>query len=334
MVKYPLEFRILATESGWNEAALKTVFHSGLNPEVQKEMACRDDERSLDSLIDLAIRLDNLLRNRGYALSPLSRVAASDEAPMQLSSSRTNAAEQRRRRQEGLCFYCGQAGHMVSKCPVRCDKQRTTARIHNTSVSCSSVMSKNWLYIKVKILHSVETYLVTALIGSGSEGSFSETAKKLHITLRKLQDPLELITIDDGPIGKGKVTHCTEPITIQVSFLHYEKSSFLVTRSTRHEIILGAPWLHLHYMTISWKEGEITRWSAYCHQKCLRSPSLRVASTTIESPESAVKVQIPEEYQAFRDVFSKTKASELPSHRPYDCAIDLLPGTSPSRGHI
>lgn len=67
MVDYALEFCILAAESGWNEAALKDVFPAGLNPEVQKEMACHDDEKSLDSLMDLAIRLDNLLRDRGYA---------------------------------------------------------------------------------------------------------------------------------------------------------------------------------------------------------------------------------------------------------------------------
>ncbi|XP_043952230.1 uncharacterized protein LOC122819513 [Gambusia affinis] len=35
---------------------------------------------------------------------------------------------------------------------------------------------------------------------------------------------------------------------------------------------------------------------------------------------------IPSEYHDLAPVFSKTKALSLPPHRPYDCAIDLLPG--------
>lgn len=35
---YALEFHMLAAESGWNEVALKTVFHQGLNTEVRMNM--------------------------------------------------------------------------------------------------------------------------------------------------------------------------------------------------------------------------------------------------------------------------------------------------------
>ncbi len=40
------------------------------------------------------------------------------------------------------------------------------------------------------------------------------------------------------------------------------------------------------------------------------------------------------EYVDLCEVFSKTCAASLPPHRPYDCAIDLLPGTCPSRGRL
>ncbi len=33
-------------------------------------------------------------------------------------------------------------------------------------------------------------------------------------------------------------------------------------------------------------------------------------------------------------MFSKSRAASLPPHRPYDCAIDLLPGTSPPKGKL
>ncbi|XP_059363015.1 uncharacterized protein LOC132101812 [Carassius carassius] len=43
---------------------------------------------------------------------------------------------------------------------------------------------------------------------------------------------------------------------------------------------------------------------------------------------------VPEEYCDLRQVFSKSRAVSLPPHRPYDCAINLLPGTSPPRGRL
>ncbi|KAI3374617.1 hypothetical protein L3Q82_021191 [Scortum barcoo] len=43
---------------------------------------------------------------------------------------------------------------------------------------------------------------------------------------------------------------------------------------------------------------------------------------------------VPTEYLDFREVFNKAKATSLPPHRPYDCAIDLQPGTTPPRGRL
>lgn len=50
------DFCTLAAESRWNETALKAIFWPGLKSEVCKEIACRDDDALLDSLIDLAIQ--------------------------------------------------------------------------------------------------------------------------------------------------------------------------------------------------------------------------------------------------------------------------------------
>ena len=38
------------------------------------------------------------------------------------------------------------------------------------------------------------------------------------------------------------------------------------------------------------------------------------------------------DYLDFREVLSKAKATSLPLHRPYYCAIDLRPGYAPPRG--
>lgn len=68
--------------------------------------------------------------------------------------------------------------------------------------------------------------------------------------------------------------------------------------------------------------------SVHCHAKCLHAPSVNIALTTIESPESKVQMTIPSEYQEFNEMFSKTKASGLPPHIAYDCALELLAGAT------
>ncbi|KAL0159610.1 hypothetical protein M9458_043335, partial [Cirrhinus mrigala] len=43
---------------------------------------------------------------------------------------------------------------------------------------------------------------------------------------------------------------------------------------------------------------------------------------------------IPVPYRDLAEVFSKRRAALLPPHRPYDLAIDLVPGAVPPRGHL
>ncbi len=45
-------------------------------------------------------------------------------------------------------------------------------------------------------------------------------------------------------------------------------------------------------------------------------------------------ITYPPEYADLIEVFSRRKASQLPAHRSVDCAIDLLPGTTPPKGRI
>ncbi len=106
-----------------------------------------------------------------------------------------------------------------------------------------------------------------------------------------------------------------------------------------------------HHPNINWNTGEIQQWSESCFQTCLssvqrstiphfqpsskqKSTTLSINSTTIESPEVEHKGEIPLEYRAFHDVFSKRLATQLPPHRPWDCAIDLLPGATPPKGKV
>ncbi|KAI4878293.1 hypothetical protein NFI96_008781, partial [Prochilodus magdalenae] len=128
VASYALDFRTIAAGSGWNEPALLTIFRNGLNVDIRKEMACRDDGLSLEELIALAIRLDQLkqgvfpsLRRSVAACTtppPLSiapcprqtsasniRPEPAPEEPMQVDSSRLTSGERQRRLRGGLCLY-------------------------------------------------------------------------------------------------------------------------------------------------------------------------------------------------------------------------------------
>lgn len=183
------------------------------------------------------------------------------------------------------------------------------------------------LVLPVEIRYSGHIYVFSALIDSTSAANFLDrcTIVWLHLPLRPLNTPIPLHFVDGGPIGTGTITHCTPSLTFQINCFHQEDISFLMTESPNH-MILGIPWLSLHNPNISWEPRDILKWSEYCIQHCLNKSRVLLASMSIKCPDTTAPVNIPPEYEDFQDVFNKAKA---PPHRPYDCAIDFLPGTMP-----
>lgn len=66
------------------------------------ELACRADEASLDSLINMAIQINNLLQDRFHRKRSPALITSSE--PMQLGNTHLMAAERLRRSHEGLYF--------------------------------------------------------------------------------------------------------------------------------------------------------------------------------------------------------------------------------------
>lgn len=141
---FSIDFRIAASESGWGELELRGVFLRSLSSELRDELASRDEPDSLESLISLAIRIDNRLRERqrershtrstrvsesappalpsaspGPSVHPAvtSSPSTSPAEPMQLGRTRLHPSERQRRFNQRLCIYCGQAGHYLANCP-------------------------------------------------------------------------------------------------------------------------------------------------------------------------------------------------------------------------
>jgi hypothetical protein len=131
---YSIEFRTLAAESQWNEAAQWDMFLHGLADRVQREIYALDLPTTLNGLIELALRVDaRITRVGGRTPSIRSPGGAEgqrssgrdvvspvfDHEPMQVGRARLSREERERRRSQGLCLYCGGPGHFAYNCPVK-----------------------------------------------------------------------------------------------------------------------------------------------------------------------------------------------------------------------
>ncbi len=178
-----------------------------------------------------------------------------------------------------------------------------------------------------------QTHIVTVFIDSGADANFMDDALATQLGIKRepLPKPVPASALDGRLLCS--VTHRTVPVHLGMSGNHQETLSFHLIHAPCIPVILGYPWLKLHNPHINWSSGVISQWSPHCHAVCLRSalPVIPCNPTLSEFPDLS---EVPPEYMDLKEVFNKTRASSLPPHRPYDCAIDLLPGTSPPRGRI
>ncbi|KAI2646676.1 Transposon Tf2-9 polyprotein [Labeo rohita] len=326
---YALSFRTLAAQSGWNDGPLKLHYRRGLHPDLQVELACRDENLSLEEYIDLSIRVDNIMRARkpGRLPVPVPQQSPNAEAPpepMQLGATKLTLEERERRLRGNLCLYCGLAGHVRANCPTRPPRQPT-------SVSQPRSLT-NTCIIPVKIGCDNSVIETSALIDSGAAGNFidAEFVNANHLPTLPCSPHVAVAALDGRPLGPGRILHTTADLTLQIQPSHQETTRFFIITSPQSPIILGYPWLNQHEPSISWASCTITRWSPHCQQHCLqptaRSPD---RSEPLTSPSA-----IPSDYHDLLEAFCRSKATQLPPHRPGDCAIDLVPGATPPRGRV
>ena len=102
-------------------------------------------------------------------------------------------------------------------------------------------------------------------------------------------------------------------------------------KSPQVPVVLGWPWFMHHNPQVDWTLGTTTGWSLSYHASCLLSTSgLQPSSPSVQKIPPDL-LAVPPQYHDLGEVLSKARASSLPPHRPYDCAIELRPGTTPPR---
>ncbi|KAL0146621.1 hypothetical protein M9458_057961 [Cirrhinus mrigala] len=336
---YTLCFRTLAAASGWNETALLGAYRQGLNPEIRAAMALYDDSIGLETFLQSTTRVSQrLAAYQPPVTAPQSAsVAACTPVPepMQMDSTRLSRTERNRRITLGLCLYCGQNGHLIHNCPIRPPRPVV-------STITSDIETSQLTLIPVTLRTVDCTLSVSALVDSGSSGNFisQECLNQLHLSRQRHCHEYSVRTIQGKPLGRGRIRHSSPHITLQVGLFHTERIRFLVLEDSTVSIILGCPWLQQHRPILRWDPCDVISWSESCQDNCLSNlpqplpVPVTLSSTLVESPEVEDPPEIPAEYVAFQDVFSKQAATHLPPHRPWDCAIDLLPDAKLPKGKV
>ncbi len=147
---HAIRFRTLAAESEWGENSFSDTFLHSLSEDIKDHLAPLDLPPDFDSLVALAIKIDNRLQERKMEKSrsvqrPSSRweqlssaplpvlppgpasledgatgpSRRQEEEPMQLGRTRLTSEERQRRFKEGRCLYCGKIGHLLASCPAK-----------------------------------------------------------------------------------------------------------------------------------------------------------------------------------------------------------------------
>ncbi len=204
-------------------------------------------------------------------------------------------------------------------------------RLLSGGVSLNKASSTTLL--PVRLQWAAERHEGTALLDSGAEGNLLDIslAQLLHIPLVPLHHKISVSALNGQSLPP--ISLSTVPITLVTSGNHSETITFLVTHSPLALVVLGHPWLTQHNPRVDWGRNTVSKWSRACYASCLVSAGFSVSGSVLQDEMGSLS-NVPEEYLDLKEVFSKSRAASLPPHRPYDCAIDLVPGMSPPKGRL
>ena len=132
------------------------------------------------------------------------------------------------------------------------------------------------------------------------------------------------------------ITHLSRPVKLTIGN-HHKNIQFHLFTSSSHSLILGQPWLFLHNPHINWKSRQIREWGEDCTDHCFPDQVAEInlfSADPVTDPEYPDLTLVPTCYHHLKEVFNKSKALSPPPHRPYDCAIDLIPRSTIPKGRL
>jgi hypothetical protein len=216
---FTLHFRTLAACVGWNDRALIDHYRCSLCEDVRRELACRDTTLTLDQLVYMSIRLDNLLATRGSPDRDLSVPSTSAPTSMELGGAALRATG------GGAipCTICGRRGHTAGQCwggssGSRGSRQGTivSTQVSRHQAHLEPPVPHMYVFISFPEFspHSQHKVLVDF------DRSF---AHSLGIPLVPVALPFPVPALDSRPLGSGLIREATSPRDIVTQEGHKER---------------------------------------------------------------------------------------------------------------
>ncbi|KAK3561315.1 hypothetical protein QTP86_030620, partial [Hemibagrus guttatus] len=298
--EYAIEFRTLAAQSGWNDVALKAVFQRSLNIELQAELACKGVDHSFSEYVTLAIQIDNLMCSTHARIKSASMRNIPTQ-PLTPSSNSTPSVDP------------ANPEPMQLGATRLSPAERSRWLIHNlcfyyegTGHRNSGCPLKTRGSINDNNRVSVDHLLRVNESLTTDHDSFDFTAPIDSGSALNLihQDLIKTFNIPIQP--------CNSPLKVNAV------NNKPIGDGIRHQTLPMQLQVGLfHRETITFYVIDSPR-----HEIILGYPWLSVHNPVISW------------YQDLQEVFSKAKATQLPPHRPWDCAIDLLPNAMPPKSKV
>lgn len=100
--------------------------------------------------------------------------------------------EKLRRRNKGLCYYCGSEEHKIDACVESSRSRRHESKTHpippnnGAAVSTEFIPHHKPLILQTKITFNNRVFLLPALVDTGADGNLDvKTAQKLGLLINK-----------------------------------------------------------------------------------------------------------------------------------------------------
>lgn len=186
---------------------------------------------------------------------------------------------------------------------------------------------------------------IQAMIDSGAQGNFisPNLINKLRLPWKMKDEPYRLTTVEGHAVKYGQGVVDTEVAQLQVDIQGTKHSVTLdVTEISKHDVILGIPWLRASNPRVNWRTGQL-QWDLPGCDYDNESGSRRAPQSNQDRPlgiyviarePKASTTEIPEEYSKYSKLFSGELETGLPEHSQWDHEIKLQPGTEPTFNKI
>ncbi len=246
---FAIEFRTIASGSGWNDEALMACFQGGLSGPILDELVTCEPATDLESLITMAIRLDNRLRERVNPSQDVSAPIVWKQATLSCTLFLTQFWETRAPGGHAVGAFqtlpCREGSpHEGESLPIlrciwafpsplsRAPWKRPSPPSYRRAVmgKISAPPPNAVLSVPVTLSWEGHQHQVRAMIDSRAAGDFLDRSlvRRLGIPSQLLPRPQTVTALDGRPLEPGCITEITYPLRLTV-FQHQHMEEFYLT---------------------------------------------------------------------------------------------------------